>query len=114
MLKYSEAIGLLESANELTLNIYKCLNESAKNNFAEVIEYYSNRKPILENLQSFFLSDGIQSFTQRQREIINDSIRTLIENDKTNIDLIEMKVNALKSSVQQIQKQKSLLIYSKS
>lgn len=114
MLKYDELLKLLNTTNEITKRIQYFLTNSEKDNFSELTSLYSARKDYLNELQVFFLSGDLNKFSIREREIVTDLVKNIIQSDNQNISFIEHKVNEFKRSIQKIQQQKSLLIYSKS
>ncbi|MBX3043557.1 MAG: hypothetical protein KIT33_03410 [Candidatus Kapabacteria bacterium] len=114
MLKYNEAMKLLNSTYEITLGIQAFLCDSAEDHFADIASYYTARKPILDELSKYLSSPEVGTLTQRQRELMNDKIQEVITFDKQNIALIDEKVKIAKNSIKKLNSQKSLLIYSKS
>jgi hypothetical protein len=114
MPKFDDVMQSLKATNEITKEIQRFLYNSDKEDLTEISSHYSTRKELLENLQTFFTSGDIVNFSQRQRDLVNSLVKEIIQYDKQNIMMIESKVNEYRNSVKNIQKQKSLLIYSKS
>lgn len=114
MPKFEEIMQSLKSTNELTKEIQSCLYNAEKGDISEISKFYKTRKELLDYLNSFFTSGDIKDFSKIERELVDSLVKEIIHCDKQNILMIESKVNEYRNSVKSIQKQKSLLIYSKS
>jgi hypothetical protein len=114
MLRYNEILKLLYLTKEITLRINTLLCDSTNDSSDELSGLYADRKNLLEELQIFFQNGEINKFTTGEREIINDLVQEIIKSDNQNIALIEIKVKDIQGSMKFLNKQKSLLIYSKS
>jgi len=114
MLKYDEVLSLLNRTKEITYNINGSLVDSLNDNYEDIVALYSSRKIHLDVLQNFFDSKSIKNFSQRENEIINELVKEIIEIDNKNLDFIDKKVQITKKTLKEIQKKKSVLLYSKS
>lgn len=114
MLKYDEVINLIISLNEITLSIRNALSENSKFDLVLIDSLYVDRLKLLEKLKIFFECGSLSFFDEKQRETVNKMIIDILDNDTKNLEIIESKTNESRDAIKNIQKQKSVLIYSKS
>ena len=75
-------------------------------------QLYRERRPYFEKLENYFNSqnDAI-NFTNDEK--LKNRINDLIKSDKLNLSILDKKVKDIKSKISNLEKNKSLLIYTK-
>ena len=75
-------------------------------------QLYRERRPYFDKLENYFNSqnDAI-NFTNDEK--LKNRINDLIKSDKLNLSILDKKVKDIKSKISNLEKNKSLLIYTK-
>ncbi len=73
---------------------------------------YKERRPDFEKLGNYYNADNNYN-NQTDKEILQNRIKDLIKSDKLNLSILDKKVKDIKSKISNLEKNKSLLIYTK-
>ena len=73
---------------------------------------YEERRPDFEKLGNYYNADNNYN-NQTDKEILQNRIKDLIKSDKLNLSILDKKVKDIKSKISNLEKNKSLLIYTK-
>lgn len=75
-------------------------------------QLYRDRKPDFKKLENYFNSNSYKQ-NQTQNQKLQGRMNDLIKSDKLNLSILDKKVKDIKSKISNLEKNKSLLIYTK-
>lgn len=112
---YSNFNELLLQYETNLIRITNILNNNIKldkNLIEELTNLYNEKKLIIEDISVFLKSPEGKEITDNN-QTINKKLLELQKLEKSNLNLIETQKSDIKNKLKQINKNKSLLIYSK-
>ncbi|HOK14168.1 MAG TPA: hypothetical protein PLU67_06245 [Candidatus Kapabacteria bacterium] len=115
MQKYDEILNFISVVFDNTNRIAKALNDGNFDleDLEEISNLYEEREKNILHLKSLLETDIGKEFVAEKQDEWNEKINLLVKMDSVNLELLRKKTKETGEKLKQLNKQKSVLIYSK-
>ncbi len=115
MQKFSEILNNIQLVLENTKSISDALNNGnfELEDLEEISNLYEEREKNILHLKSLLESDIGKEFIAEKQDEWNEKINLIVNLDSVNLELLRKKTKDTGEKLKQLNKQKSVLIYSK-